>query len=142
MNVQPRPFVHAGDDLIGPRDIKRGVHLLTNAEMALLIEDAEAEAAQEQQPAHVLGRLKRRDSAVLRGEKLTEEQITQVHTTRPLLAQTVPCRTHQATTHIRHSRKSVTPRVPCTDDCGCPADTREDSAGDRSRRSRAELQRL
>ena len=55
--------------------------------MALLIEDAEAEAAQEQQPARVRGRLKRRDSAVLRGEKLTEEQITQVLTTRPLLAQ-------------------------------------------------------
>ena len=68
----------SGDDLIGPRDIKRGVHLLTNAEMALLIEDAEAEAAQEQQPARARGRLKRRDSAVLRGDKLTEEQITQV----------------------------------------------------------------
>ena len=59
------------------------MHLLTNAEMALLIEDAEAEAAQEQQPARVRGRLKRRDSAVLRGEKLTEEQITQVHTPFP-----------------------------------------------------------
>ena len=65
------------------------MHLLTNAEMALLIEDAEAEAAQEQQPARVRGRLKRRDSAVLRGEKLTEEQITQVHTTRPFLAQSL-----------------------------------------------------
>ena len=62
------------------------MHLLTNAEVALLIEDAEAEAAQEQQPARVRGRLKRRDSAVLRGDKLTEEQITQVHTTRPLMA--------------------------------------------------------
>ncbi len=63
----------AGDDLIGPRDIKRGVHLLTNAEMALLIEDAEAE----EEPT-ARGRRKRRDSATLRGDKLTEEQITQV----------------------------------------------------------------
>lgn len=93
------------------------MHLLTNAKMALLIEDAEAEAAQEQQPARVRGRLKRRDSAVLRGEKLTEEQITQVLTTRPLLAQPaflcVPLNVsagsqtgitsvqHQATTHLR-----------------------------------------
>ena len=63
----------AGDDLIGPRDIKRGVHLLTNAEMALLTEDAEAE----EEPS-LRGRRRRRDSGVLRGEKLTEEQITQV----------------------------------------------------------------
>ncbi|CAL5227747.1 g10764 [Coccomyxa viridis] len=63
-----------GDDLIGPRDIKRGVHLLTNAEMALLIEDAEAE----EEPT-ARGRRKRRDSATLRGDKLTEEQITQIH---------------------------------------------------------------
>ena len=63
----------AGDDLIGPRDIKRGVHLLTNAEMALLTEDAEAE----EEPT-LRGRRRRRDSGVLRGEKLTEEQITQV----------------------------------------------------------------
>ena len=65
--------LHAGDDLIGPRDIKRGVHLLTNAEMALLIEDAEAE----EEPT-ARGRRKRRDSATLRGDKLTDEQITQV----------------------------------------------------------------
>ena len=78
------------------------MHLLTNAKMALLIEDAEAEAAQEQQPARVRGRLKRRDSAVLRGEKLTEEQITQVHPTRQLLAQPASCCMRQATTCIRH----------------------------------------
>jgi len=59
--------------VIGPRDIKRGVHLLTNAEMTLLIEDALAE----EEPT-AKGRRKRRDSATLRGDKLTEEQITQV----------------------------------------------------------------
>lgn len=59
--------------MIGPRDIKRGVHLLTNAEMTLLIEDALAE----EEPT-AKGRRKRRDSATLRGDKLTEEQITQV----------------------------------------------------------------
>ena len=63
----------AGDDLIGSRDIKRGVHLLTNAEMALLTEDAEAE----EEPS-LRGRRRRRDSGVLRGDKLTEEQIAQV----------------------------------------------------------------
>lgn len=54
--------------------MKRGVHLLTNADMALLTLDAEEDAA-EQPPGRL--RRKRRDSAVLRGEKLTEEQITQ-----------------------------------------------------------------
>lgn len=64
----------AGDDLIGPRDIKRGVHLLTNADMAILHieEDDEPSEQQNSRP-----RRKRRDSAILRGEKLTEEQITQ-----------------------------------------------------------------
>ncbi|EIE24021.1 hypothetical protein COCSUDRAFT_47104 [Coccomyxa subellipsoidea C-169] len=63
-----------GDDLIGPRDIKRGVHLLTNADMAILnIEDDDE--SPEQQTSRP--RRKRRDSAILRGEKLTEEQITQ-----------------------------------------------------------------
>lgn len=47
--------------------------MLTNAEMALLTEDAEAE----EEPT-ARGRRKRRDSATLRGDKLTEEQITQV----------------------------------------------------------------
>ncbi len=63
-----------GDDLIGPRDIKRGVHLLTNADMAILNieEDDESPEQQTSRP-----RRKRRDSAILRGEKLTEEQITQ-----------------------------------------------------------------
>lgn len=75
-------MIAAGDDLIGPRDIKRGVHLLTNAEMALLTEDAEAEN-QEQQT--MLGRRKRRDSAILRGDKLTEEQITQAGSCESLL---------------------------------------------------------
>ena len=65
----------AGDDLIGPRDIKRGVHLLTNADMAILKEDDEEEEAADQQ--HSRPRRKRRDSAAIRGEKLTEEQITQ-----------------------------------------------------------------
>ena len=114
INVQSKPAVLSGDDLIGPRDIKRGVHLLTNAEMALLIEDAEAEAAQEQQPARVRGRLKRRDSAVLRGEKLTEEQITQVLTTRSLLAPTVFRRTplnllriHKLGSHLQCTKQSI-----------------------------------
>lgn len=83
------PHPVAGDDLIGPRDIKRGVHLLTNAEIAILNTDEppeEEDAPDEQSPAAgaTLARMatrrrrKRRDSAALRGEKLSEEQLTQV----------------------------------------------------------------
>jgi hypothetical protein len=74
-----------GDDLIGPRDIKRGVHLLTNAEMALLTEDAEAE----EEPS-LRGRRRRRDSGVLRGDKLTEGQITQVKFLQQFIAGMFP----------------------------------------------------
>ncbi|BDA46311.1 probable calcium and integrin-binding family member 2 [Coccomyxa sp. Obi] len=66
-----------GDDLIGPRDIKRGVHLLTNADMAILNTDEDDEQPDQQNSRPRRG--KRRDSAALRGEKLTEEQITQIH---------------------------------------------------------------
>jgi hypothetical protein len=63
-----------GDDLIGPRDIKRGVHLLTNADMAILNTDEDDEVTDQQNSKP---RRKRRDSAAIRGEKLTEEQITE-----------------------------------------------------------------
>lgn len=62
--------------MIGPRDIKRGVHLLTNADIAILNTDEDDEQADQQSSRPRRG--KRRDSAILRGEKLTEEQITQV----------------------------------------------------------------
>ena len=79
----------AGDDLVGPRDIKRGVHLLTNAEIAILNTDEppeEDDPPEEQTaaPGAALTRMamrrrrKRRDSAAVRGEKLSEEQMTQV----------------------------------------------------------------
>ena len=65
------------------------MHLLTNAEMTLLIEDALAE----EEPT-AKGRRKRRDSATLRGDKLTEEQITQVGPETGIMAssQLLSCR--------------------------------------------------
>jgi hypothetical protein len=69
--------------MIGPRDIKRGVHLLTNADMAILNIEEEEEPAADEEAAGASGALakikrKRRDSGVVRGEKLSEEQTTRV----------------------------------------------------------------
>ena len=79
--------MRAGDDLIGPRDIKRGVHLLTNAEMAILnIEEEEEETgvADEEAPeasdAPAKPKKQHKDSSIVRGDKLSEEQLTQVCT--------------------------------------------------------------
>ena len=77
--------MRAGDDLIGPRDIKRGVHLLTNAEMAILnVEEEEEETgmadeeAPESSDAPAKPKKKHNDSAIVRGDKLSEDQLTQV----------------------------------------------------------------
>ena len=34
-------YLPVGDDLIGPRDIKKGLHMLTNASVAVLEEDSD-----------------------------------------------------------------------------------------------------
>ena len=53
------------------------MHLLTNADIAILNTDEDDEQPDQQSSRPRRG--KRRDSAILRGEKLTEEHITQVN---------------------------------------------------------------
>ncbi|KAK9845378.1 hypothetical protein WJX81_005018 [Elliptochloris bilobata] len=71
-----------GDDLIGPKDIKRGLHLLTNANMAVL--DAPAEEPEEHAPGGEPDDLERQDAAIAarearaQGELLSDDQINQI----------------------------------------------------------------
>ena len=82
--MQPRDSTGAamaGDDLIGPKDIKRGLHLLTNANMAAL--DEPAEEAEDSAADGADADVERQDGAATAREAhaqelLSDDQINQV----------------------------------------------------------------
>ena len=64
----------AGDDLIGPRDIKKGLHMLANANVKELEEEEEDEETEVDLEANRQKRIKKKDKT----DTLTSEQMNQV----------------------------------------------------------------
>ena len=66
----------AGDDLIGPRDIKKGLHMLANANVKELEEEEEeGQDTEVDLEANRQKRIKKKDKT----DTLTSEQMNQVH---------------------------------------------------------------
>ncbi len=79
----------AGDDLIGPKDIERGLHLLTNANMTVLEAAAEEPEEQAQGAEPDLERAERTGGARearQQAELLSDDQINQACTPCALLS--------------------------------------------------------
>ena len=66
-----------GDDLIGPRDIKKGLHMLANANVKIL-EDEEDEDKDEQTDIDLEANRKKRIKKHDKTDTLTSEQMNQV----------------------------------------------------------------
>lgn len=70
--------VCTGDDLIGPRDIKKGLHMLANANVKIL-EDEEDEDKDEQTDIDLEANRKKRVKKHDKTDTLTSEQMNQVY---------------------------------------------------------------
>lgn len=70
-----------GDDLVGPRDIKKGLHMLANADVKIL-EDEEDEEKDEQTDIDLEANRKKRVKKHDRTDTLTSEQMNQVKLVR------------------------------------------------------------
>ncbi len=66
-----------GDDLVGPRDIKKGLHMLANADVKIL-EDEEDEEKDEQTDIDLEANRKKRVKKHDKNDTLTSEQMNQV----------------------------------------------------------------
>ena len=72
----------AGDDLLGPRDIKKGLHMLTNANIKTL-EDEEDEEKDAQEDIDLEANRKKRVQKHDKTDTLTSEQMNQVQPQGP-----------------------------------------------------------
>lgn len=69
--------VGAGDDLLGPRDVKKGLHMLANANIKTL-EDEEDEEKDAQEDIDLEANRKKRVQKHDKTDTLTSEQMNQV----------------------------------------------------------------